>query len=148
MISGTNHRYQGGMHSGRTEKVLANSSRLWDIPLSTARLGRACHSVECKRLSELSSSKTSLMFFQVKFDDAPGAETLCDHALYGRALCPAAAFFECTSEVVHLPIVQAERDFHVGIAVTNATIPHPLELDPDKVCTARVCVWSKWLNTY
>jgi 3-oxoacyl-(acyl-carrier-protein) synthase len=138
IISGTNHRNQGGMHSGRTEKSLANSSRLWDIPLSSARLARACHSVECKR--ELSSPTTSLMLFQVKFDDAPGATTLCDHALYGRALCPAAAFFECTSEVVHLPIVQAERDFHVDVAVTNSTIPLPLELDTDKVCTTRVCL--------
>ena len=66
------------------------------------------------------------MFFQVKFDDAPGAETLCDHTLYGRALCPAAAFFECTSEVVHLPIVQQNEIFHVDVAVTNSTIPLPL----------------------
>ena len=54
-------------------------------------------------------------------------------------LCPAAAFFECTSEVIHLPIVKADRDFHVDVAATDATIPHPLELNPDKLCTTRVC---------
>ena len=38
------------------------------------------------------------------------------------------------------PLSRQYKISHVDIAVTNATIPHPLELDPDKVCTARVCV--------